>query len=109
MDPYRLCFVRDYARARFNGGIDCRSPLRAGRFRCAARMNHCAGSPNRFPVVMSWIFNRRWLILLLLISGTAHAEQVVFSKLMYNPPPNQPEYIEIANNTATPFDMANWQ
>lgn len=37
------------------------------------------------------------------------AEQVVISKIMYHPPGAQPEYIEIFNNTATPFDLANWR
>ncbi len=37
------------------------------------------------------------------------AEQVVISKIMYHPPGAQPEYVELFNNTATPFDLANWR
>lgn len=37
------------------------------------------------------------------------AEQVVFSEIMYHPPDVLPEYIEVYNNTATPFDIAEWQ
>ncbi len=46
----------------------------------------------------------------LLIGGSvACAEQVVFSEIMYHPPGNLPEYIEVCNNTATPFDIAQWR
>ncbi len=37
------------------------------------------------------------------------AEQVVFSEIMYHPPEGLPEYIEVYNHTATPFDIADWQ
>jgi len=37
------------------------------------------------------------------------AEQVVFSEVMYHPPGTLPEYIEVYNNTATPFDIAEWR
>lgn len=37
------------------------------------------------------------------------AEQVVISKIMYHPPGAQPEHVELFNNTATPFDLANWR
>src|SRR5213596_823340 len=37
------------------------------------------------------------------------AEQIVISEIMYHPPGNQPEYIEVYNNTATPFDIAQWR
>jgi hypothetical protein len=39
----------------------------------------------------------------------AYAEQIVFSEIMYHPRGNAPEYIEIYNNTATPFDIAQWR
>src|SRR6266516_6500931 len=37
------------------------------------------------------------------------AEQIVISEIMYHPRGNQPEYIELYNNTATPFDIAQWR
>jgi lamin tail-like protein/CotH protein len=37
------------------------------------------------------------------------AEQVVISEIMYNPRDNPPEYIEVYNNTATPFDIVQWR
>jgi len=37
------------------------------------------------------------------------AEQVVISEILYHPRSTTPEYLEIYNNTATPFDMARWQ
>ncbi len=40
---------------------------------------------------------------------TGRAEQVVISEIMYHPRGNQPEYIEVYNNTATPFDIAQWR
>ena len=46
---------------------------------------------------------------LLLLTITAHAEQVVFSEIMYNPPAGKPEFIEIWNITNTPLDMAKWR
>src|SRR4051794_34062792 len=41
--------------------------------------------------------------------SVASSEQVVISKIMYHPAGTLPEYIELYNNTATPFDMANWK
>lgn len=38
----------------------------------------------------------------------AHASQVVFSEVMYNPGGAKPEFIEISNLSATPLDMARW-
>ncbi len=35
--------------------------------------------------------------------------QVVFSEIMYHPAGSLPEYIEVCNNTATPFDIAEWR
>jgi hypothetical protein len=41
--------------------------------------------------------------------GESRAEQVVISEIMYHPPGDLPEYIEIANVTATPLDLAEWR
>ena len=38
-----------------------------------------------------------------------HAEQVIFSEIMYHPAGLLPEFIEIENLTTTPFDIANWK
>ena len=38
-----------------------------------------------------------------------HAEQIIFSEIMYHPSGTLPEYIEIENLTTTPFDIANWK
>ncbi len=46
-----------------------------------------------------------WVIL----PGPLVAEQVVISEIMYHPRNDQPEYVEIFNNTATPFDMSEWR
>jgi len=37
------------------------------------------------------------------------SEQVLFSEIMVHPAGTLPEYIELCNNTATPFDIAEWQ
>ena len=37
------------------------------------------------------------------------AEQVVFSKIMYGPVAGHPQYLEVCNNTVTPFDIARWR
>jgi hypothetical protein len=50
----------------------------------------------------------RWCLLVVFCCA-ARGEQVVISKIMYHPPGLLPEYIEIYNNTATPFDIANWR
>src|SRR6266545_5170256 len=39
----------------------------------------------------------------------SHTEQIVISEILYHPRGNQPEYIEVYNNTATPFDIALWR
>ncbi len=49
------------------------------------------------------------LILLTLPYASVQAQQVIFSEVMYNPPADLPEYIEIVNNTATPYDMVDWK
>ena len=38
-----------------------------------------------------------------------HAEQIIFSEMMYHPSGTLPEYLEIENLTTTPFDIANWR
>ena len=37
------------------------------------------------------------------------AEQVVISEIMYHPAGGKPAWVEVLNNTATPFDIANWR
>ncbi|HBI32079.1 MAG TPA: hypothetical protein DDY45_08585, partial [Verrucomicrobiales bacterium] len=39
----------------------------------------------------------------------SHAEQIVFSEVMYHPPAGGHEFIEVQNLTATPFDIAQWE
>ena len=60
-----------------------------------------------------WQRNLAHFVLVLAISMiggvTARAEQVVFSEIMYHPPDTRPEYVEVYNNTATPFDIAQWR
>ncbi|MGK0188082.1 MAG: hypothetical protein ACI9R3_003874 [Verrucomicrobiales bacterium] len=46
---------------------------------------------------------------LLVTSLHSFAEQIVFSEVHYNPRGETPEYVEIFNNTSTPFDFANWR
>ena len=38
----------------------------------------------------------------------ARADQVVINEVMYNPRGDAPEWIELSNITATPFDIAGW-
>lgn len=49
------------------------------------------------------------LSLALLTIPTARSEQVVFSEIMYNPPGEMPEFVEVQNLTSTPFDIALWE
>lgn len=42
-------------------------------------------------------------------SNSSHAEQVIFSEIMYHPSGTLPEFLEIENLTSTPFDIANWR
>jgi hypothetical protein len=49
------------------------------------------------------------LVACLVAVSAVHAEQVVFSEIMYHPPDPLPEYIEVYNNTATPLDIAEWR
>jgi hypothetical protein len=46
---------------------------------------------------------------LILLTPVAHAEQIVFSEVMYHPPAGGHEFIEVQNLTATPFDIAQWE
>ena len=39
----------------------------------------------------------------------ARADQVVINEVMYNPRGDAPEWIELSNITATPFDVAGWK
>ena len=49
-------------------------------------------------------------LLALLASGLAtQAEQIVFAEVMHSPPRNLPAWIEVWNQTATPFDIARWR
>ena len=43
-----------------------------------------------------------------LAAAAARAEHVIFTEVHYNPPAGQPEFIEIYNNTSTPYDMGTW-
>ena len=42
-------------------------------------------------------------------AASANAQMVVISEIMYHPPAEQPEFIVLQNNTATPFDIAEWR
>ena len=44
-----------------------------------------------------------------LAAGGVRAEQVVINEVMYNPRGDAPEWIELSNITATPFDIADWK
>ena len=39
----------------------------------------------------------------------ARAEMVVISEIMYHPRDGKPQYLEVYNNTLTPFDIAEWR
>ena len=54
-------------------------------------------------------FFRFSLFVLSLVTFASRAEQVVISEIMYHPAKQKPEFVEIYNNTATPFDIARWQ
>lgn len=49
-----------------------------------------------------------WSLLYLTPLALLHAEQVVFTEVMYHPKGQKPEYVECYNQTATPLDMAEW-
>jgi regulation of enolase protein 1 (concanavalin A-like superfamily) len=40
--------------------------------------------------------------------ASAQAEQVIFTEIQYNAKSGQPDFLEVSNNTATPFDMGLW-
>src|SRR5262245_60634182 len=67
-----------------------------------------AGAPRPSP--MKQILPRFIAFLCVLLVGAAcsSAIQVVFSEVMYQPPPSKPEFIEIWNITNTPLDTARW-
>ena len=44
----------------------------------------------------------------LLGTQTTTAEQVIFTEIHYNAQVGQPDFLEVANNTGTPFDMGQW-
>ncbi len=51
-----------------------------------------------------------WLLLAAFaLAGNARADQVLLSKIMYHPPGELPEYVEIYNNTANAIDLADWR
>ena len=55
---------------------------------------------------------RRSLVALLFAFSalvSSHAEQVVFTEVMYNPPPGKPEFVEILNLTSNRLDLAKWR
>lgn len=49
------------------------------------------------------------LLVCLALVGGARADQVLISKVMYHPPGDLPEYVEIYNNTANAVDIADWR
>lgn len=63
---------------------------------------------NRISLVLRRI---PWVVALLawVLTCPSRGEQVVFSEILYYPRGEQPEYLEIYNNTATPFDIAGWR
>ncbi|MDE0867102.1 MAG: lamin tail domain-containing protein, partial [Rubripirellula sp.] len=44
-----------------------------------------------------------------LVASGVRAEHVVINEVMYNPRGDSPEWIELSNITATPFDIAGWK
>jgi hypothetical protein len=44
------------------------------------------------------------------ISGIipAAAEQIIFTEIQYNAKAGDPDFVEVTNNTGTPFDMGKW-
>jgi len=61
-----------------------------------------------FPLKKSCLSALSGGITFLLSLTTAQAEQVIFTEINYNPAGDDPEFIEITNNTATPFDIGTW-
>jgi hypothetical protein len=56
---------------------------------------------------LCWVFT--FLTVICMGISDVRAEQVVFSEIMYHPAGGMPEYIEVYNHTATPFDIAEWR
>ena len=61
-----------------------------------------------YPEQLMKVF-KQLFISLILLTPMAHAEQIVFSEVMYHPPAGGHEFIEVQNLTATPFDIAQWE
>jgi regulation of enolase protein 1 (concanavalin A-like superfamily) len=56
-------------------------------------------------------FSRAVLIsgLAAILGGSpAVSEQVIFTEIQYNAKAGQPDFLEVTNNTGTPFDMGKW-
>lgn len=51
----------------------------------------------------------RAAVFLALLTAAAPAGQVVFSEVMYAPPPGKPEFLEVWNIAMTPLDIAKWK
>jgi hypothetical protein len=48
-------------------------------------------------------------LLSMIVALSLPAEQVVISKLMISPRPGKPAYLEVFNNSSTPYDIAAWR
>ncbi|MBM3875545.1 MAG: hypothetical protein FJ386_02350 [Verrucomicrobia bacterium] len=62
----------------------------------------------RFAPSLNWTRTLAALAVAML-AARAPAEQVVLTKIMYFPARDLPEYVELANITATPIDISNWR
>ena len=60
-------------------------------------------------IAIRWKRAAGLLLVGLALALGARAEQVLISKIMYHPPGEQPEYVEIFNNTANAIDIADWR
>ena len=38
----------------------------------------------------------------------AAADQIIFTEIQYNAKAGDPDFVEVTNNTGTPFDMGKW-
>ena len=56
-----------------------------------------------------WQAAVRYFLAGLVVAGSARADQVLLSKIMYHPVGDLPEYVEIHNNTANAVDLADWR
>src|SRR5215469_10367580 len=51
-----------------------------------------------------------WMLAVAAVASlTSQAEEVVISRIMYEPAPGKPAYLELYNNTSNPFDLARWR